>query len=284
MPAGTGHGFLQREVLPPFFCRQENPMNPIQLYIRAFLACLLLLVLAPCAAASQKDPFSAQQAVILARLKARLPQIPIDAVSPTPYPTLFEVRSGHQLFYTDADAHYILAGSLVDIQTRKNLTAARREELGRIQFSSLPLDHAIRITKGNGQRKLAVFTDPDCPYCRRLEAELAKVDNVTVYNFLYPVTDLHPDAAHKAARLWCAKDAAAAWGKWMTAKVLPAVRNCSTPVTANLALAKQLSIDGTPTLFFEDGARVTGVLPAARIEARLKQAARATPPAHHPVH
>lgn len=259
-------------------------MNPIPIHARSFFACLLLLVLAPCAAAPLKDPFSAQQAALLARLKARLPQVPIDAVSTTPYPSLFEVRSGHQLFYTDADANYLLAGSLVDIQTRKNLTAARREELGRIQFSSLPLDHAIRITRGNGQRKLAVFTDPDCPYCRRLEAELAKLDNVTVYNFLYPVTDLHPDAAHKAARLWCAKDAAAAWGKWMTARVLPAVRNCNTPVAANLALARLLAIDGTPTLFFEDGARVTGVLPAARIEARLKQAARAPQSAPHRVH
>ncbi|RYF67354.1 MAG: DsbC family protein, partial [Comamonadaceae bacterium] len=137
----------------------------------------------------------AGEAEIRKNLAARIPQFAkIDEISKTPMPGLFEVRiNGVEIFYTDADGNYLLQGNLIDVAARKNLTEARVEKLSQVAFDKLPLNDAFKIVRGNGKRKLAVFEDPNCGYCKHFERDMKNVDNVTVYLFLYPV--LGPDSA-----------------------------------------------------------------------------------------
>ncbi len=158
---------------------------------------------------------NAQEAAIRKNLAARLPQLEkIDEVSKTPMAGLFEVRvNGSEIFYTDAEANFLIQGNLIDTKQRRNLTEERVEKLLAINFDSLPLKDAFTIVRGNGKRKMAVFSDPNCGFCKRIERDLLKVDNVTVYNFLYPL--LGPDSNEKSKNVWCAKDKAKVWSDWM---------------------------------------------------------------------
>jgi thiol:disulfide interchange protein DsbC len=137
----------------------------------------------------------ANEAVIRKALAQQFPGANIASVQPTPYSGLFEVYLDGQLIYVDAKAQYVFAGDVIDLKNRTNLTQARLNKLQAVKWDTLPLNNAIKTVKGKGERKLVVFSDVDCPYCRRFEAELAKVDNITVYTFLYPVEGLHPKAA-----------------------------------------------------------------------------------------
>jgi thiol:disulfide interchange protein DsbC len=135
----------------------------------------------------------------------------------------------------------------------------------------LPLNQAIKVVKGNGSRKLAVFSDPDCPFCKQLEQQaLVGLNDVTIYTFLFPLAELHPDAANKAKAIWCAQDRTRAWQDWMLNGQLPkGATTCATPVEENAELGKKLGIRGTPLLIFANGKRVSGAIPAQEIEARL---------------
>ena len=212
----------------------------------------------------------AQDAVIRKNIAERLPALKaIDEITKTGIPGVFEVRvNGTEIYYTDAQANYLIQGSLIDIKQRRNLTEERIEKLTAIKFDALPLKDAFTIVRGNGQRKMAVFEDPNCGYCKRFEKDLQKVNNVTVYMFLYPI--LGPDSTEKSKNIWCAKDKNKAWSDWMVRDVTPAVASCdSAAVTRNVELGRKYKITGTPTLVFADGSRVPGAIGADQVEKRL---------------
>jgi len=210
-------------------------------------------------------------AVIKQTIEKRFAGSHVIKVQPSAIPGLYEVFTGAELVYTDARADYLLMGPMVDTESHENLTQARLNDFGRIDFKTLPLDRAIKIVKGNGSRVFAVFSDPDCPFCQQLEKSLLSVNNFTMYVFLFPIASLHPQATAKAHAIWCAKDRGAAWSQWMRDKKLPAssVPCAGDPVDQLQQLGDQLRINSTPTLFFASGKRVAGAIPEKEIEQNL---------------
>ena len=226
----------------------------------ALLACTLLLT----------SGAGAQEATLRKNLTERLPQLQkIEEVSKTPMPGLFEVRvNGTDIFYTDAEGNYLIQGSLIDTKQRRNLTEERVDKLTAISFDALPFKDAFTIVRGNGKRKLAVFEDPNCGYCKRFERDLQKVDNVTIYMFLYPI--LSADSTEKSKHIWCAKDKAKAWQDWMVRDKPAAVASCdSTALDRNVEIGHKHKINGTPTLIFSNGTRVPGAIASAEVEKYL---------------
>ena len=216
---------------------------------------------------------SAQEATLRKNLGERLPQLQkIEEVSKTPIPGLFEVRvNGTDIFYTDAEGNYLLQGNLIDTRQRRNLTEERIDKLSAIAFDALPLKDAFTIVRGNGKRKLAVFEDPNCGYCKRFERDLQKVDNVTVYMFLYPI--LSADSNEKSRNIWCAKDKGKSWQDWMVRDKPAAAATCDTSaIERNLEIGHKHKINGTPTLIFADGTRVPGAIASAQVEKYLTEA------------
>lgn len=191
---------------------------------------------------------------------------PIDATG------LYQVHQKNGgIVYTDANAKYLFVGQMFDIQTHENLTeAAMLASMPRFDWATLPLKDAIKIVKGNGTRKVAVFSDPDCPYCKMFEnTVLSALDDVTVYTFLYPMDKAHPDASHKAKLIWCASDRAAAWSDWMQRGTVPSDDGkCATPLERNAELARAHEVSGTPTLVFTDGSRMLGARSADELVKR----------------
>lgn len=216
----------------------------------------------------------AQEATIRKNLGERIPQLgKIDEISKTPMPGLYEVRVGTDILYTDAEGNYLIQGALIDAKARRNLTEERMDKLLEVDFSTLPLKDAFTIVRGNGKRKVAVFEDPNCGYCKRFERDLQKVDNVTIYMFLYPI--LGQDSTDKSRNIWCAKDKAKAWMDWMVRDQAAAAAPASCDAGAlvrNLEFGKKHKITGTPTLVFTNGSRVPGAIPAAQVEKHLAEA------------
>lgn len=213
---------------------------------------------------------SAQEAVIRKNLLERLPQLQkIDEINKGPMPGLFEVRvNGSEIFYTDAEGNFLLQGSLIDTKQRRNLTEERIDKLTAISFDALPFKDSFTIVRGNGKRKLAIFEDPNCGFCKRFERDLQKVDNITISLFLYPI--LGPDSTEKSKHIWCAKDKGKTWQDWMVREHLPTVTNCDVAaLTRNVALGKKHKVSGTPTLVFADGTRVPGAIDADAVEKHL---------------
>ena len=217
-------------------------------------------------------PLTAETTPIKKLLEQKFQGVSIGSIGKSPYFGLYEVMFDEQLVYTDAKVTYVLVGSVYDASTKKNLTEARMRELSRVAFDSLPLNLAFKKVKGNGQRKLAVFSDADCPFCARLEKELKSIDNVTIYTFLFPIDTLHPDAARKSKVIWCAPDKVKAWDEFFASGALPGnAGDCENPIAATNALGRKLKVNATPTLIFADGSIVAGALPAARLEAEIVQ-------------
>lgn len=234
--------------------------------MKRFRTLLLLLALTALGA-------HAQEAAIRKNLAERLPNLPkIDEVSKTPMPGLYEVRVNHSdVFYTDAEGNFLIQGSLIDTKARVDLTEQRVNKLSAIDFADLPFKDSFTIVRGNGKRKLAVFEDPNCGYCKKFERDLSKVDNVTVHVFLYPI--LGGDSPEKSRNIWCAKDKGKAFMDWMLKDVTPSAASCdSAAVARNVELGKKSRITGTPTLIFADGTRVPGAIGADRIEKLLNEA------------
>ncbi|MEW6343106.1 MAG: DsbC family protein [Pseudomonadota bacterium] len=203
-----------------------------------------------------KPPFGS----IKASLHRQFPDMPIDNIVKTPLSDLYEVDSGDTIAYTNSKGSYILVGQLVDAKTRKNLTMERMGELSKVDFSTLPIQDAIKVVRGNGRKKIAVFSDPNCPHCRHFEATLQGLENVTVYTFLFPI--LGPDSKDMAKAIWCSSDHAAAWENWMLDHRTPAATDCDVDVLdRNIALATKLHIRGTPTAVLESGRRIVGEVP-----------------------
>jgi len=214
-----------------------------------------------------------QEAAIRKNIGERLPQLKsIDEVTKTGIPGVFEIRvNSTEIYYTDAQANYLLMGNLIDTKQRRNLTEERMEKLTAIKFDDLPFKDAFTMVRGNGKRKMAVFEDPNCGYCKRFERDLQKVDNVTVYMFLYPI--LGQDSADKSKAIWCAKDQTKAWLDWMVRDQAPAAASCdASALTRNVELGRKYKITGTPTLIFTNGNRVPGAVDDKQVEKMLAEA------------
>lgn len=215
---------------------------------------------------------NADEASIKKAIEAAYPKFKVESITKTPYAGLYEVFMGGQIIYTDEKLSFLIAeGHVVDPKTKKDLTEARLADLMKIDFSSLPLDQAIKVVKGNGSRKLVVFSDVDCPYCKRLEQnELVNVTDVTIYTFLYPIVQLHPDSANKSKLIWCAQNRVSAWHDWIFDGQLPkSAGNCDVPLERVGDLARKFGVNSTPTLFFADGKRMLGAQPYKEIERAL---------------
>ena len=200
-------------------------------------------------------------------------ELNIQGVYTTPLQGIYEVViTGNQIIYTDENAAYVMIGNLIDLEHRKNLTEQRVSDMSKIDFKELPLEKAIKEVRGNGQRVMAVFSDPDCPFCKKLEEEIAQIDNITVYTFLMPVPDLHPNAQKKAVQIWCQKERTTAWTEWMrNGKEPAAVANCDNPVADTMKLGNKFGIDGTPTLVFPNGKTISGLMRKNDLEQELSK-------------
>ena len=211
-----------------------------------------------------------QEATLRKVLPERVPGIQkIDEISKTPIAGLFEVRvNGTEILYADAEGNHIIQGQIYDTRQRRNLTEERMDKLLAIDFASLPVKDAFTITRGDGKRRIAVFEDPNCGYCKRFEAELQKLDNVTIHLFLYPI--LGKDSVDKSRNIWCAKDRAKAWTDWMLRDTTPTAAQCDTAaLTRNVEFGRKHRITGTPTTILPDGSRLPGAVSAQQIEKLL---------------
>jgi thiol:disulfide interchange protein DsbC len=200
-------------------------------------------------------------------LKERYPQLEVKDIRSSPLPGWYEVFTGTQLAYSDATADHLFVGKLIDTRTKEDLAARELQARLAIDFQQLPFDRAIKIIKGDGSRRLALFEDPDCPFCQQLEHQLAQVDNVTVYVFLFPLVELHPQARVHAHAIWCAQDRGDAWTHWMLDRKDPGSAQCkSDPIDQLQTAGIALNVTGTPTWFTSSGKRFEGVLSAAQLE------------------
>ena len=213
----------------------------------------------------------ANEAVIRKALADRLTGLPkIEEVRPSAMAGLWEIRIGNEIRYTDAAGNYLIEGELIDLRTRRNLTEERVAKINKIDFAALPLKDAIVWKNGNGKRRIAVFADPNCGYCKRFEKTLQEVKDITVYTFLIPI--LGGDSTEKSRAIWCAKDVTSTWTAWMVDAKPPAKSAAAcddSAIERNLALARRYRVNGTPAVIFEDGNRAPGALTAEQLEKRL---------------
>lgn len=217
-------------------------------------------------------PALANEAAIRKAIAERMPNAPkIDEVRPAPMPGLWEIRIGPEVRYTDATGAYLIEGELIDLKAKKNLTAERVAQINRVDFSSLPFKDALVWKSGNGKRRLAVFADPNCGYCKRFEASLQELKDVTVYTFLIPI--LGGDSPDKTRAIWCAKDRTGVWLGWMLKGEQPpkAPASCDdAAIERNLALSRRIHVNGTPAILLEDGNRIPGAVGPVELEKRLQ--------------
>ncbi|MEQ1526542.1 MAG: DsbC family protein [Gallionella sp.] len=224
---------------------------------------LLLLTALSSAYAGEKE--------IRSSLQSKFPDIPLGQITQTTYSGLYEVVIDDQLMYTDAKGDYLFNGSIVETKTRRNLSEERSKVLFAVDFKALPLELAVKRVKGNGKRKMAYFSDPNCSYCEKLEKELVNVTDVTLYIFPYPLFDGSEEIVRN---VYCAKDPAKTWSNWMLSKSRPTKTNCDVPIDKIKTLGKKMRVNGTPNLVFADGQQVPGYMPAAALEKRLDEAAK----------
>ena len=218
---------------------------------------------------------SADERAVRATLAATFPQTVVQGIAETPFAGLFEAAIDGRVYYVSSDGRYILGGPLFDTKTGVNLTETRLAKIDAIPWDSLPLDLAIKRVKGAGTRRIAIFEDPDCPYCKALEKTLGDMDDVTVYVLLFPIAALHPQATDKSKAIWCAKDRGKAWDEAVRTGVAPADSgSCDNPIAKLAAFARQHRITGTPTSILANGRRVVGALPRAELERQMLLAAR----------
>lgn len=233
------------------------------------LAIVTLITISQLACADEND--------LKKKIEVAYPKFKVESIVKTPYAGLYEVFMGGQIVYTDEKLTFLIAeGQLVDPKTKKNVTGERLEELTRIDFNSLPLGKAIKVVKGNGSRKVAVFSDVDCPFCKKLEQnEFSHMTDITIYTFLYPLEQLHPNAAEKSKLIWCADDRVKAWNDWIFNNKLPKTAgSCDVPLEEIGDLAKKVGVASTPTLIFSNGKRMMGAQPYQNIEAAMQEASK----------
>jgi thiol:disulfide interchange protein DsbC len=232
-----------------------------KLFSAIALSCLLTFVAGSVNAQSEQQVRSELQKKIGANTK-------IKSVSASPIPGIYEVLIGNEVIYTDANSKYLIQGEIIEIATGKNITEQKQADLNRIKWSDLNTANAFKSVRGNGSRQMAVFSDPNCGYCKRLEKSLQQLDNVTIYTYLIPI--LSSDSVQKSKQIWCSADPQKAYIDWMVNGVAPSGKtDCTTPLDKNMALAKTYGITGTPTIFFTDGSRFPGAVQITDIEKKF---------------
>jgi len=204
----------------------------------------------------------------------------IESVQKAPWGDLYEVvvrgPDGVQVYYVDSTATIVITGQAIDAKTGRNLTEERQRKLSAIKWGSLPFEHAVTTVRGGGRRKIAIFSDPNCPYCKRFEKDLAKLDDITVHIFLYPV--IKQESVAQTKSVWCSKDRAKAWNDLMLRDVRPSAKpDCDTPVEKLVALGRKLGANSTPTWFLENGERYQGAVPVEEVTRLLDAASPAKP-------
>lgn len=245
-------------------------MNPI---LRGLLAAGLCLSMLGMADAQSGELPAAQLAAIKQKLAQRVPDLPpVESARTAPMSGLIEIKAGSNVFYTDAAGDYLIEGQLIETRTQRNLTEERLDEINRVDVANLPVKDAIVWKAGTGKRRLVVFADPNCGYCKQLEREIQKLKDVTVHTYLIGI--LGDDSRVKLDNIWCSRDRTQAWLDWMLQGATPpkAMGLCGSPGQRNLALAQKLRVNGTPAVFFEDGSRLPGAANAATLEQRLAKA------------
>lgn len=245
-------------------------MNPI---LRGLLAAGLCLSMLGMADAQSGELPAAQLAAIKQKLAQRVPDLPpVESARTAPISGLIEIKAGSNVFYTDAAGDYLIEGQLIETRTQRNLTEERLDEINRVDVANLPAKDAIVWKAGTGKRRLVVFADPNCGYCKQLEREIQKLKDVTVHTYLIGI--LGDDSRVKLDNIWCSRDRTQAWLDWMLQGATPpkAMGLCGSPGQRNLALAQKLRVNGTPAVFFEDGSRLPGAANAATLEQRLAKA------------
>ena len=223
---------------------------------KLFFAAALAALLVPAAARAQD---ASEQ--VKAEFKKKFPEVTVESVRKVPYGNLYEVNAQGEILYTDEKTSFLFLGSIVDTKTRENVTEARTKQINAVKFDALPLDSAIKISRGNGSRRVAIFEDPNCGYCRKFEQDLLAISDITVYVFLYPI--LSADSTAKSKAVWCAPDRGEAWLDLMLKGKQPPPADAKCDATAlekNLAFGRSKRVNGTPTIFFEDGDRVGGAM------------------------
>ena len=243
------------------------------------LACSTTAVLAqnastvPAKTGADAPAQSGENASLRKLLEQKFPGAQINHIEKSGYFGLYEVMLDDNLVYTDPKVAYIFVGALYDTATKQNLTDARTRRLNRVAIDKLPYELAFKRVKGDGSRKLVLFSDADCPFCHRLETELKGLDNVTIYTFLFPIDQLHPDAARKSKQIWCAPDKVKAWDDFFASGKVPDNKgDCGDPVAKTQALGNSLKINATPTLVFADGTIIPGALPLPQLEKEIAAA------------
>ncbi|WP_028499182.1 DsbC family protein [Microvirgula aerodenitrificans] len=236
--------------------------------LRTLATALMFIPLFACAVEGDGNT-----AAVKKSFEQKFPQREVQSVSASPVKGVYEVvLAGRQIVYTDAKVTHLFVGDLIDVQNKKSLTEERMAALSKVNWADLPLELAIKDVRGDGSRKLAVFSDPDCPFCKRLERDsLPGLNNVTIYTFLLPLTELHPDAMNKSKKIWCSKDRLASWtGVMRDGKALTGDGNCDTAALDRIqALGKKLGVTGTPALVFGNGQLVAGAIPRDDIDKLL---------------
>jgi thiol:disulfide interchange protein DsbC len=227
----------------------------------------VLMAISGVCSMAQAEAVDKNVTVISDTIAKRLPKLQIEKVQASAWKGIYEVYTQNELIYSDATGDHLFIGKVMDTNTRHDLTSKRWNESLNVDFSSLPFDKAIKIVKGSGKRQLAVFADPHCPYCVKLEEVLEQLTDLTVYVFLFPLEGLHPEARVAARQIWCSENRGVAWLDWMRRNKQPADATCEGVPTSELqTLGIKLKINSTPTLYFADGHRVSGALEKEELE------------------
>lgn len=236
---------------------------------------LLGVLMTALIALAATTPVRADEAAVRAAMQRAFPQNQVRSITKTPVAGMFEVAIGDRLLYVTDSARFIFGGPLLDVERGLNLTEASLAQMNAIPFASLPFELAFKWVNGKGTREIAIFEDPDCPYCKKFEQTLRSVDDLTVHVFLYPIEQLHPEAVTRSRAIWCAPDPAAAWKEVMKSGRVPeGVATCETPLEKIAELARQHRISGTPTTVLANGRRLVGAVDRAEFEAQLMKASK----------
>ena len=220
---------------------------------------------------------SADEQTIRQVFKTKLPSAQVISIEKLRYADLYEVavqgNEGYRVFYTDALGQIMLIGTLVETRTDRNLTEERLRKLSAIDWNQLPFQWAVTARRGDGRREIAVFSDPNCPYCQKFEKDLATLDNITVHIFMWPV--IKAESVRQTKSVWCSKDRANAWNELMLKRVEPtAPTDCENPIEELVALGKRLGATSTPTWFLPNGESYVGALPLSQVVLLLDATAR----------
>ena len=217
-----------------------------------------------CSAVSMADV-----ATVSKNVKQQHPQLKLDNIQATEMKGIYSASMDGQVVYLNEDAQHILAGSMIRLKDQHNLTKDLLIQQNSVDWKKLPLQDAIKSVRGTGKRQIAIFSDPNCPYCKQLEAELKKLDNITIYTFILP---LKAQSVAPSKQVYCEKNPALAWENLITKAQLPTSQSsCANPVERNIVLAHRLGVNGTPAIIFSNGFKVMGAYPAAQIEQIFKE-------------